>query len=71
MEWQLALKDADTCVEMEPTFVKGWTRKAGDSREIGAHAKRLEPTPRNPCQLEPLLAASMRRMLDACSHLTA
>jgi len=29
MEWQLALKDADTCVEMDPTFVKGWTRKAG------------------------------------------
>jgi len=29
MEWQLALKDADKCVEMEPTFVKGWSRKAG------------------------------------------
>mmetsp|Transcript_20597 Transcript_20597/g.50670 ORF Transcript_20597/g.50670 Transcript_20597/m.50670 type:complete len:556 (-) Transcript_20597:396-2063(-) len=29
MEWQLALKDADKCVEMEPTFIKGWTRKAG------------------------------------------
>jgi len=29
MEWQLALKDAETCVGMEPTFVKGWTRKAG------------------------------------------
>jgi len=29
MEWQLALKDADTCVSMEPTFVKGWSRKAG------------------------------------------
>ena len=28
MEWQLALKDADTCVSMDPTFVKGWTRKA-------------------------------------------
>lgn len=22
MEWQLALKDAETCVSMEPTFVK-------------------------------------------------
>merc|ERR1712046_335801 len=29
MEWQLALKDADKCVEMDPTFVKGWSRKAG------------------------------------------
>merc|ERR1712087_903676 len=29
MEWQLALKDADKCVEMEPTFIKGWSRKAG------------------------------------------
>merc|ERR1719440_1350062 len=29
MEWQLALKDADTCITMEPTFVKGWSRKAG------------------------------------------
>merc|ERR1719498_1240624 len=29
MEWQLALKDADRCVEMKPTFVKGWSRKAG------------------------------------------
>lgn len=28
MEWQLALKDAETCLGMEPTFVKGWTRKA-------------------------------------------
>jgi len=28
MEWQLALKDADTCVAMEPKFMKGWTRKA-------------------------------------------
>merc|ERR1719231_374564 len=29
MEWQLALKDAETCVTMEPTFAKGWSRKAG------------------------------------------
>jgi len=29
MEWQLALKDADRCVEMDPTFVKGWSRKGG------------------------------------------
>jgi len=29
MEWQLALKDADTSIAMEPTFVKGWSRKAG------------------------------------------
>merc|ERR1719440_2570426 len=29
MEWQLALKDADTCITMEPTFTKGWSRKAG------------------------------------------
>ena len=29
MEWQLALKDAETCVAMEPTFTKGWSRKAG------------------------------------------
>ena len=29
MEWQLALKDADTCVGMDPSFIKGWTRKAG------------------------------------------
>merc|ERR1719502_1289110 len=29
MEWQLALKDAETCLSMEPTFIKGWSRKAG------------------------------------------
>merc|ERR1719424_2645801 len=29
MEWQLALKDAETSIAMEPTFVKGWSRKAG------------------------------------------
>jgi stress-induced-phosphoprotein 1 len=29
MEWQLALKDAETSISMEPTFVKGWSRKAG------------------------------------------
>jgi len=29
MEWQLALKDADTSIAMEPTFIKGWSRKAG------------------------------------------
>merc|ERR1719352_72605 len=29
MEWQLALKDAETCVAMDPTFVKGWSRKGG------------------------------------------
>jgi stress-induced-phosphoprotein 1 len=29
MEWGLALKDAETCIAMEPTFVKGWSRKAG------------------------------------------
>merc|ERR1719440_1106801 len=29
MEWQLALKDCETCVTMEPTFIKGWSRKAG------------------------------------------
>ncbi len=29
MEWQLAIKDADHCVEMDPTFIKGWSRKAG------------------------------------------
>merc|ERR1719465_300090 len=28
MEWQLALKDVETCVSMEPSFVKGWSRKA-------------------------------------------
>ena len=28
MEWQLALKDAETCVTMDPKFVKGWSRKA-------------------------------------------
>jgi len=29
MEWQLALKDAETSIAMEPTFIKGWSRKAG------------------------------------------
>ena len=29
MEWQLALKDAETCVTMDPTYLKGWSRKAG------------------------------------------
>ena len=28
MEWALALKDAETCVAMVPTFIKGWSRKA-------------------------------------------
>jgi len=28
MEWQLALKDAETSIAMEPKFVKGWSRKA-------------------------------------------
>jgi len=27
MEWQLALKDAETCVSMDPKFAKGWSRK--------------------------------------------
>merc|ERR1712146_720593 len=27
MEWQLALKDAETCVTMDPKFAKGWSRK--------------------------------------------
>eukprot|EP00320_Phaeocystis_rex_P000350 CAMPEP_0119077736 /NCGR_PEP_ID=MMETSP1178-20130426/95961_1 /TAXON_ID=33656 /ORGANISM="unid sp, Strain CCMP2000" /LENGTH=558 /DNA_ID=CAMNT_0007060121 /DNA_START=36 /DNA_END=1712 /DNA_ORIENTATION=- len=29
MEWQLALKDAETCVSMDPKFAKGWSRKGG------------------------------------------
>mmetsp|Transcript_30281 Transcript_30281/g.81388 ORF Transcript_30281/g.81388 Transcript_30281/m.81388 type:complete len:555 (-) Transcript_30281:281-1945(-) len=29
MEWQLALKDCDKCIEMCPTFTKAWTRKGG------------------------------------------
>jgi stress-induced-phosphoprotein 1 len=29
MEWQLALKDAETCVAMDPKFLKGWSRKGG------------------------------------------
>ena len=27
MEWPLALKDAETCVTMDPKFAKGWSRK--------------------------------------------
>jgi len=27
MEWQLALKDAETCVTMDPKYLKGWSRK--------------------------------------------
>lgn len=29
MEWDLALKDANKCVEMDAKFVKGWSRKGG------------------------------------------
>ena len=30
LRWrQLAIKDADHCITMDPTFVKGWSRKAG------------------------------------------
>merc|ERR1712127_257515 len=29
MEWQLALKDAEKCVSMDPKFAKGWSRKGG------------------------------------------
>jgi len=28
MEWQLAIKDVDTCIAMDRTFIKGWSRKA-------------------------------------------
>mmetsp|Transcript_45486 Transcript_45486/g.142289 ORF Transcript_45486/g.142289 Transcript_45486/m.142289 type:complete len:559 (-) Transcript_45486:125-1801(-) len=42
MEWQLALKDADRCVEMEPTFVKGWSRKAGIHFYLKEYHKALD-----------------------------
>merc|ERR1719498_1888385 len=42
MEWQLALKDADTCVEMDPTFVKGWSRKAGIHFYLKEYHKALD-----------------------------
>merc|ERR1712087_211737 len=42
MEWQLALKDADKCVEMEPTFVKGWSRKAGIHFYLKEYHKALD-----------------------------
>merc|ERR1712060_468718 len=42
MEWQLALKDADKCVEMEPTFIKGWSRKAGIHFYLKEYHKALD-----------------------------
>merc|ERR1712224_916201 len=42
MEWQLALKDAETCVEMEPSFVKGWSRKAGIHVYLKEYHKALD-----------------------------
>jgi len=42
MEWSLALKDADKCVEMDPTFVKGWTRKAGIHYFIKEYHKAMD-----------------------------
>merc|ERR1719316_2618245 len=54
MEWQLALKDADKCVEMDPTFVKGWSRKAAIHyflkeyhKSMDAYNKILELEPDN------------------------
>merc|ERR1719198_497345 len=54
MEWQLALKEADTCVGMDSTFVKGWSRKAGIHhylkefhKAIDAYNKILELDPEN------------------------
>jgi len=28
-EWRLALRDVETCLAMDPSFAKGWSRKAG------------------------------------------
>merc|ERR1719502_773726 len=50
MEWQLALKDAETCVGMEPTFVKGWSRKASIHyylKEMDSYQKILNLEPDN------------------------
>jgi len=54
MEWQLALKDVDTCIAMEPTFVKGWSRKAAIHyflkeyhKSMDAYNKILELEPDN------------------------
>jgi len=52
MEWQLALKDAEACVAMEPTFLKGWSRKASihyylkeyhKAMDVYNHILKLEP----------------------------
>merc|ERR1719502_1074631 len=42
MEWQLALKDAETCLSMDPTFVKGWSRKAGIHYFLKEYHKALD-----------------------------
>lgn len=54
MEWQLALKDVDTCVTMDPTFIKGWSRKASIHsflkefhKALDAYNKILELEPEN------------------------
>ena len=54
MEWQLALKDVDTCIAMDGTFVKGWSRKASIHhylkefhKAIDAYNKILELDPEN------------------------
>jgi hypothetical protein len=59
MEWQLALKDAETCVTMEPTFVKGWSRKAGIHYFMKEYHKVRAPL----CQLARPLARRLARRL--------
>lgn len=54
VEFKLALKDCDTCIEKDPTFVKGHVRKGGSleamkeySRANDAYKKALEIDPNN------------------------
>lgn len=54
VEFRLALKDCDTCIEKDPKFVKGYVRKGGSleamkeySRASDAYKKALEIDPNN------------------------
>ena len=37
-----ALKDAEKCIELDPTFVKGWARKGSAHQQMKEYHKALD-----------------------------